>query len=167
MDLFLPTNLRSQVQIQSTPSMLFPSIVNICRCVEKRMNINKKRPWLGRRGGQGVRVLTFYYHNPSSNPTEASNFSYIIVFEKDENRQKRGREWPISKNNMIIRRQRLKMITCKSDHAGLFPCLHWPDPERSIARRRDATRGVTVDGFDAGNVTAEWRHETNVVWRFF
>ena len=49
----------------------------------------------GRSGGQVVRVLAFYSDYPSSNPAEVYNFSVKIVIEKNENKQKRGRGWPI------------------------------------------------------------------------
>ena len=49
---------------------------------------------MGRGGGQVVSVFAFYSYNLSSNP--AVNF----VFEKNENKQKWGREWPIFKNTM-------------------------------------------------------------------
>ena len=46
----------------------------------------------GRGGGQVVSVLAFYSDDPSSNP--AVNFCKIVI-EKNENKQKRGRGWPI------------------------------------------------------------------------
>ena len=46
-------------------------------------------------GGQVFRVLAFYSDDPSSNPADAYSFSVQIVFEKNENKQKRGRGWPI------------------------------------------------------------------------
>ena len=49
----------------------------------------------GRGGGQVVSVLAFYSDDPSSNPAEVYNFSVKIVIEKNENKQKRGRGWPI------------------------------------------------------------------------
>ena len=48
--------------------------------------------WPG--GGQVVSVLAFYSDNPSSNPADAYSFSVQIVFEKNENKQKRGRGGP-------------------------------------------------------------------------
>ena len=50
---------------------------------------------MGRGGGQVVSVLAFYSDDPSSNPAEVYNFSVKIVIEKNENKQKRGRGWPI------------------------------------------------------------------------
>ena len=46
---------------------------------------------MGRGGGQVVSVLAFSSDDPSSNPAEANNFFRKIVFEKNENKQKRGR----------------------------------------------------------------------------
>ena len=40
-------------------------------------------------GGQVVSVLAFYTDDPSSNP------AVKFVFEKNENKQKGGRGWPI------------------------------------------------------------------------
>jgi len=50
---------------------------------------------MGCGGGQKVSVLVYYSNNPSLNPADA--YSYVcvkIVFEKNENKQKRGRGWP-------------------------------------------------------------------------
>ena len=49
---------------------------------------------LGRGGGQVVSVLAFYSNDPSSNPADAYSFSVEFVFEKNENKQKRGRVGP-------------------------------------------------------------------------
>ena len=43
-------------------------------------------------GGQVVSELAFYSDDPSSNPAEVYNFSVKIVIEKNENKQKRGRD---------------------------------------------------------------------------
>ena len=51
-------------------------------------------PTLGRGGGQVVSVLAFYSDDPSSNPADAYSFSVQIVFEKNKNKQKRGRVGP-------------------------------------------------------------------------
>ena len=54
---------------------------------------------LGCGGGQVVSVLAFYSDDPSSNP--AVNFCKIVI-EKNENKQKRGRGWPIfNKKNYL------------------------------------------------------------------
>ena len=50
---------------------------------------------MGRGGGQVVSVLAFYSDDPSSNPAEVYNFSVKIVIEKNKNKLKRGRGWPI------------------------------------------------------------------------
>ena len=53
---------------------------------------------VGRGCGQLVSVLTFYSDDPSSHPVDAySFFSVNFVIEKNENKQKRGRGWPIKK----------------------------------------------------------------------
>ena len=49
---------------------------------------------MGHGGGQVVSVLAFYSADPSSNPTEACSFSVKFVFEKTEDKQKRGRSCP-------------------------------------------------------------------------
>ena len=54
--------------------------------------------WPG--GGQVVSVLAFYSDNPSSNPADAYSFSVQIVFEKNENKQKRGRGGPFFKKKL-------------------------------------------------------------------
>ena len=48
---------------------------------------------MGRGGGQVVSALAFYSDDPSSNPADAYRFSVQIVFEKNENKQKKGRSW--------------------------------------------------------------------------
>ena len=46
-------------------------------------------------GGQVVRVLAFYFDNPSSIPAEVYSCFVMFVFEiKNENKQKRGRVGP-------------------------------------------------------------------------
>ena len=55
-----------------------------------------------RGGGQVVSVLAFYSDNPSSNPAEANSFSLKCAFDKNENKQKRGRIWPILKKQTPI-----------------------------------------------------------------
>ena len=52
---------------------------------------------MGRGGGQVVSALAFYSDDPSSNPADAYRFSVQIVFEKNENKQKKGRRWPFFK----------------------------------------------------------------------
>ena len=42
-----------------------------------------------------VSMLAFYFDDPSSNPAEPKVFSVKFVFEKKENKEKRGRGWPI------------------------------------------------------------------------
>ena len=42
-----------------------------------------------------VSVLAFHSDDPSSNPADAYSFSVQIVFEKNENKHKRGRGWTI------------------------------------------------------------------------
>ena len=49
----------------------------------------------GRGGGQVTNLLALYAGDSSSIPAEVYNFSAKIVVEKDENKQKRGRDWPI------------------------------------------------------------------------
>ena len=44
-------------------------------------------------------VLDFNSDDPSSNPTEAYNYFWKFVFEKNENKQKRGQGWYIFKKN--------------------------------------------------------------------
>ena len=52
----------------------------------------------GRGGGEVVSVLAFYSDDLRSNPTDPySFFSVKFVFEKNENKQKRGLCWPIIK----------------------------------------------------------------------
>ena len=43
-------------------------------------------------------MFGFYSDDPSSNLAEAYSFFCKIVFEKNENKQKRGRGWPALKN---------------------------------------------------------------------
>ena len=50
---------------------------------------------MGRGGGQVVSVFAFYSDDPSSNPADVYSFSVKFVFEKNENKQKRGQGWPI------------------------------------------------------------------------
>ena len=42
-----------------------------------------------------VKWSAFNSDNPSSNPAEADSFFLKFEFEKNENKQKRGRGWPI------------------------------------------------------------------------
>ena len=51
---------------------------------------------LGRGCGLMVRVLAFYYYNPSSNPADACSF-FCKMFEKNENNQKVT--WVAPQNN--------------------------------------------------------------------
>ena len=53
---------------------------------------------MGRGGGQVVSVLAFNSNDPSSNPAEAYSFFCNIVFEKNENKQKRGQDF-LTKHN--------------------------------------------------------------------
>ena len=59
----------------------------------------------GRGGGQVVSVLAFFSDDPSSNPAEAYSFSVNLVFEKNENTQKRPglvyREWHMEVANKL------------------------------------------------------------------
>ena len=55
---------------------------------------------LGRGGGQVVSVLGLYSDDSSSNPAEAYSFFCNIVFENNENKQKRGRDWPTFKKQV-------------------------------------------------------------------
>ena len=48
----------------------------------------------GRGGGQVVSMLAFYSDDPSSNPADIYSFSVKFVFEKNKNKQKRGRVGP-------------------------------------------------------------------------
>ena len=48
-----------------------------------------------------VSVLAFYSDDPRSNPAEVYNFSVKIFIEKNENKQKRGRGWPIFLSNRL------------------------------------------------------------------
>ena len=48
---------------------------------------------MGCGGGQVVSLLAFYSNDPSSNPAKVYSFFCNIVFEKNENKQKRGRGW--------------------------------------------------------------------------
>ena len=52
---------------------------------------------MGCGGGQVVSLLAFYSNDPSSNPAKVYSFFCNIVFEKNENKQKRGRVWPTLK----------------------------------------------------------------------
>ena len=52
----------------------------------------------GPSGGKVVCVLTFNSDDPSSNPTEIYKFSVTITVVKNENKQKRGRDWHIKKH---------------------------------------------------------------------
>ena len=56
---------------------------------------------LGRGGGQVVSVLAFYSDDPSSNLAEIYSFFCNIVFEKNENKTKRGQGWSISWKNKL------------------------------------------------------------------
>ena len=61
--------------------------------------------WFSGRGGQVVSVLAFFSDDPSSNPAEAYSFSVNLVFEKNENTQKRPglvyREWHMEVANKL------------------------------------------------------------------
>ena len=48
----------------------------------------------GRGGGQVVSMLAVYSDDPSSNPADIYSFSVKFVFEKNKNKQKRGRVGP-------------------------------------------------------------------------
>ena len=61
-------------------------------------------------GGQVVSMLAYYFDIPSLNPAEAYSFSVKFVFEKNENKQKRGRGWPIKKEEENIAEARLKNL---------------------------------------------------------
>ena len=54
---------------------------------------------VGRGGGQVVSILAFYYEDQCSNPVEAYVFSWKIVFEKNENKQRLAGVGPLFKNN--------------------------------------------------------------------
>ena len=56
---------------------------------------------MGRGGGQVVSVLAFYSDDPSSNLAEIYSFFCNIVFEKNENKTKRGQGWSISWKNKL------------------------------------------------------------------
>ena len=47
---------------------------------------------MGRGGGQVVSVLAFQSDDPRWNPAEVHSFFCKILFEKNENKQKRGRD---------------------------------------------------------------------------
>ena len=53
---------------------------------------------LGSGGGQVLRVLAFYFNDPSSNPAEVYNFSVKLNLEKNENKQKEAGVGPFKKN---------------------------------------------------------------------
>ena len=55
---------------------------------------NNERILLGRGGCQVVSVLVFYFYRPSSYPAEAFILYLKFVFEKNKNKQQRGRGWP-------------------------------------------------------------------------
>ena len=58
-----------------------------------------------------VSVLAFFSNNPSSKPTRVYNFSVKIVVENDKNQHKRGRGWP-------IKRQQLNTLESLQVHTG-------------------------------------------------
>ena len=66
---------------------------------------------MGRGGGEVVGVLAFYstttIYDPSSNPAHDYSFPIKFVFEKNENKQNRGRGWPIFKKIEINKIKKL------------------------------------------------------------
>ena len=81
--------------------MRFLWVKVILKCGKRRANFlgeqNLKKQFysVGPGGGQVVSVLAFSSVDPSSNPADAYSFSVNFVFEKNENKQKRGRVGPI------------------------------------------------------------------------
>ena len=55
---------------------------------------------LGGGGGQVVSVLAFYSDDPSSNPRWGLQIFCKSAIEKNENKQIRGRGWPIFLKNL-------------------------------------------------------------------
>ena len=61
-------------------------IVRLLTTCQRSSNLS-----VGRGGGQVVSMLAFYSDDPSLNLADAYSFSVNFVFEKNENKQKRGR----------------------------------------------------------------------------
>ena len=57
--------------------------------------------FMGSGGGQMVRELAIYSNDPSLNPADAYSFSIKFVFEKNRNKQKIGRGWPIFNKSFV------------------------------------------------------------------
>ena len=82
----------------------------------RRIRISVKKFSVGRGGGQVVSVLAFYSKDPSLYPAEAYSFFCNIVFEKNENKQKRGRGWPTFKKLL-----HLKIMTARPLYSLCIP----------------------------------------------
>ena len=67
--------------------------------------------------GLVVRVLASYSHNPCSNLAEDSNFFSTILFETNENKQKRGRGWCVFQKDY-------KTYSCQYLYLLLFKCYN-------------------------------------------
>ena len=67
--------------------------------------------------GLVVRVLASYSHNPCSNLAEDSNFFSTILFETNENKQKRGRGWCVFQKDY-------KTYSCQYPYLLLFKCYN-------------------------------------------
>ena len=57
---------------------------------------------LGSGGGQVVSVLAFYSDHPSSNPTEAYNFSVKLCLKNNKNKQKEAAVGPFKKSRLHV-----------------------------------------------------------------
>ena len=57
-----------------------------------------------------VSMLAFYSDDPSSKPTDVYSFSVKFMFEKNENKQERGRDWPIKKRKEVKKALGLKFV---------------------------------------------------------
>ena len=58
---------------------------------------------MGCGGGQVVSMRAIYCNNPRLNTTEAYSFTIKFAFEKIENKQRRGGDWPSLKNYSTLK----------------------------------------------------------------
>ena len=73
--------------------------VQICARHNSTKNMKKQKQPGVCGVGQMVSVLAFYFDDPSLNPAESTySFYSLKLFDKDENKRKRGRELHIYKN---------------------------------------------------------------------
>ena len=106
-------------------------------------------------------MLAYYFDIPSLNPAEAYSFSVKFVFEKNENKQKRGRAWLPFTNFEWCRLVPSSMWTINQSETPWtrFP-THAPSPIKNLMlkkfelkfgekRRKKGMKAVKAVGFKA------------------